>query len=263
MNDEYDDNRDEVTPDPDLDPDLDPAQDARIRALLAELGSGPDGEPIPPEVEARLDDTLAMLVAERGRTDEEIPDEGGSDNVVPLRRRWIQRATVAAAAVIVLGIGSVAVSNLGLMSGGDNSTADSAGESEQSSASEAPDSSSDSDSSSDTGAATLPELSAASFASDVETLLKGRASMLTPEGEAAGDQPKQENRDSAKPGAPNELTSRACPGPEITDGAVPNQVRYDGRLAVLLVHPESGGQQVVEAWNCAGNRKLASTTITP
>ena len=46
-----------------------PEQDARIRALLAELGSGPDGEPIPPEVEARLDDTLAMLVAERGRTD--------------------------------------------------------------------------------------------------------------------------------------------------------------------------------------------------
>jgi hypothetical protein len=40
-------------------------------------------------------------------------------------------------------------------------------------------------------------------------------------------------------------------------------VRYDGRPAVLLIHPESGGQQVVDAWNCAGNRKLASTTITP
>ena len=258
MNDEHDADRDDVTPDPDLDAD----QDARIRALLAELGSGPDGEPIPPDVEARLDDTLAMLVAERGRTGQASPaDENESDNVVPLRRRWLPRAAVAAAAVIVLGAGGVAVSNLGLMSPGENSTSDSAGESAPKSTSEGPDSSSDSGSSSDTGAATLPELSAASFASDVETLLEGRASMLTPEREAAGDQPKQENRDSAKPGAPGALTSRACPGPEITDGAVPNQVRYDGRPAVLLIHPERGGRQVVEAWNCAGDRKLASTTV--
>ena len=96
------------------------------------------------------------------------------------------------------------------------------------------------------------------------TLLEGRrASVLTPEGEAADEQSPQQNRDNAKPDAPGALTSQACPGPKITDGAVPNLVRYDGRPAVLLVHPESGGQQVVDAWNCAGNRKLASTTITP
>lgn len=40
-----------------------PEADAHIRALLAELGSGPDGETMPPEVAARLDDTLARLVA--------------------------------------------------------------------------------------------------------------------------------------------------------------------------------------------------------
>ncbi len=88
--------------------------------------------------------------------------------------------------------------------------------------------------------------------------------MLTPEGEAAERAvPRQQNRDNAKPGAPGALTSQACPGPKVTDGAVPSQVLYDGRPAVLLVHPERGGQQLVEAWNCAGDRKLASTTITP
>jgi hypothetical protein len=252
MNDEHDADRDDVTPDPD--------QDARIRALLAELGSGPDGEPIPPEVEARLDDTLAMLVAERGSAGAR-QDESTSDNVVPLRRRWLPRAAVAAAAVIVLGAGSLAVANLGLMSPGENSSADSAGESAPKATGVAPDS--DSQSGSDTGMATVPELSSSSFASDVTSLLEGRATLLTPEREAAGEQSPRKNRDNAKPGAPEALTSQACPGPKITDGAVPNQVRYDGRPAVLLIHPEHAGRQVVDAWNCAGDRKLASTTITP
>ena len=93
---------------------LDDGQDAHIRALLAELGSGPDGEQMPPEVAARLDDTLARLVAERASA-AEVPDEVGSGNVVPLRRRWGSRATAAAAAVVVLGAGGVAAANLGLL----------------------------------------------------------------------------------------------------------------------------------------------------
>ena len=99
MNDEHESEPDDVTPDPE--------HDARIRALLAELGSGPDGEPIPPEVEARLDDTLALLLAQRAGTGSAAADEHGADestsDVVPLRRRWTPRAAVAAAAVIVLG----------------------------------------------------------------------------------------------------------------------------------------------------------------
>jgi len=257
MNDERDADRDDVTPDP----DLDAGQDARIRALLAELGSGPDGEPIPPEVEARLDDTLAMLVAERGRTGvsaDQHGDEPATDNVVPLRQRWLPRAAVAAAAVIVLGTGSVVVANLYTTSGtGQHSASDSAGESKV-----APESGSDSGSDSSTGAAALPELSASSFANDVAILLEGRASVSTPEGEAADEESPRKNRQNAKPVPPGALTSQACPGPQVTDGAVPNLVRYDGRPAVLLIHPERAGRQVVEAWNCVGNRKLASTTIT-
>ena len=46
------------------DPDLDPAQDARIRALLAELGSGPDGEPL--EVSAYPERRAGLAAGCRG-----------------------------------------------------------------------------------------------------------------------------------------------------------------------------------------------------
>ena len=77
MNDEHD---DEPMNEPMNEPSAD---DAHIRALLAELGSGPDGRPMPPEVAARLDDTLARLVAERAtrespRTSTGDPDERAS-----------------------------------------------------------------------------------------------------------------------------------------------------------------------------------------
>ena len=49
------------------DPSLDPGQEQRLRALLADLGSGAARETdrLPPEVAIRLEDTLAGLVAER------------------------------------------------------------------------------------------------------------------------------------------------------------------------------------------------------
>lgn len=103
---------------------LRPAEDQRIRALLADLGSGPDGESMPPEVAARLDATLARLVAEREAAD---PEESGSTTrdatVVPLRRRWATRGAAAAAAVIVVAGGGIAAANLGLLGGA--TTADS------------------------------------------------------------------------------------------------------------------------------------------
>jgi hypothetical protein len=33
-------------------------------------------------------------------------------------------------------------------------------------------------------------------------------------------------------------------------------------LAVLLVHPAEEGRQLVEAWTCAGDRRLDSTRLT-
>ena len=147
-------------------------------------------------------------MAERGRAGGARPeDETTADNVVPLRRRWLPRAAVAAAAVIVLGAGGVAVANLGQMSGtGQSSSSDSADES----TAEGQESGSGlgvSDSDSGTGASLLPDLSAASFESDVTVLLEGRASMLSPDGRAAeegdaADEQSPDNRDSAKSGAP-------------------------------------------------------------
>ncbi len=146
--------------DPAGDPALDPATDAHLRSLLAELGSGPDGDPMPPEIAARLDATLARLAAvpaetapvsaetapvsgetapvsgETARVSAEtarVSEEAGS-NVVPLRRRRARRTfAAAAAAVVLLGAGGVAVSQLGGLDGSsggssaDSTTSGSAG----------------------------------------------------------------------------------------------------------------------------------------
>jgi hypothetical protein len=248
-------------------------QDAHIRALLAELGSGPDGETMPPEVTARLDDTLARLVAERGTAaaDDESGAEELDNNVVPLRRRWLPRATAAAAAVIVLGAGGVAAANLGVFSSKDATSA--GGRASDSKASEsAP--TTDAPSEEALGGATasgkLPELGARTFAADVAALVQRRASLVTPDevpGPAAGSAEKSPHRlgnhDKAQQAPSDVLRSTACPGPKITDGAVPNPVRYDGQRAVLVVHPERDGRQLVQAWDCSGKRLLAGTSITP
>lgn len=237
------------------DPENEP--DANIRALLAELGSGPDGETMPTEVTARLDDTLARLVAER---DTGEPTQDASATVTPLRRRWLPRITAAAAAVVVLGAGGVAASNLGVF-GGHGSFDSSDGGASSSKAGSAPESTSSDaggDTSSDSSGAALPELHAGSFVSEVTSLLSaGHPRVSTPERPAlpaarATDGPSKLQQDAS-----------ACAGPDVSDGAVINQVRYDGAPAVLVVHPERGGRQLVEAWTCAGERRLAATTLTP
>ncbi len=190
MNDEHDADPDDVTSDPEVDAE----QDARIRALLAELGSGPDGEPIPPEVEARLDDTLALLVAERGRA------AGG-----PGERRGRRPSRRPATSYPCAGAGCRAPGRQPPRSSCWASAAWPWPTSAvcPSRSSRAPrtapvrrrprrspgltprlESKAGSDSS--TGATQLPDLSAASFESDVSILLQGRASMLASEGEAAG-----------------------------------------------------------------------------
>ncbi len=254
-------------------PDDETLPDAHIRALLAELGSGPDGDPMPPEIAARLDDTLARLVAERGpggsgdAVDEELPD-----NVVPLRRTWLPRLTVAAAAVVVLGAGGVAASNLGLFGNQADTMAGSGDSASSETAGGASTLSPDTPSSGLTRdgivtAGELPRLRSASFGSDVESLLSRRAPAAgtpvpsAPDSGAEGKSPTPRNGDTTD--SSKALRSQACRGPRITDGATTSPVRYDGRLAVLVVHPEQGGQRLVEAWDCAGEQRLAETTLTP
>ena len=83
-------------------PDLTPEQEA-VRRLLADARH--DGPP-PAEVVARLDETLASLVAERGSASSEGDDERTAP-VVDLgarRRRMAGIGVLAAAAVVVAGV---------------------------------------------------------------------------------------------------------------------------------------------------------------
>ena len=75
-------------------PDLTSDEDAAVRRLLADAG-GP--VPTPPDVVARLDATLARLVAER---EDERPQEATVTPLALRRRRW-PKVLLAAAAVVV------------------------------------------------------------------------------------------------------------------------------------------------------------------
>ncbi len=266
-------------------------QDAHIRALLAELGSGPEGEALPPAVADRLDDTLARLVAEREQggpaptpEDATVADEdSGGASVLPMRRRWVPRATAAAAAVVVLGVGGVAAASFGLLGNGasDDSGGTSAATADKALPEAARSLSSPTPKTPDQsealgGAVALPELTSASFDQQVGDLLAadalgtpgdGSESSASPQSrpsagaDPSGDADGQPDPQADEQGRPADSSRLAgCPGPEITDGGVPNAVRYDGRLAVLVVHPERDGERLVEAWNCAGDQRLASTT---
>lgn len=116
----------ENEPDATLDPPaaagelpLDPAREAAVRRALADA-AGP--EPVPAEVTAQLEETLAGLVAERATGADLVPDLSHPENpgvVVPLdaaarRRRMRVRALLgAAAAVVAVGVGVGAINGAG------------------------------------------------------------------------------------------------------------------------------------------------------
>ena len=77
-------------------PDLTPEQDA-VRRLLAEARH--DG-PTPPEVVARLEESLAGLQAERTR----VADTAPVVDLAARRRRFVGAGVLAAAAVVVAGV---------------------------------------------------------------------------------------------------------------------------------------------------------------
>lgn len=130
---------------------LPPEQEA-VRRLLADARH--DGPP-PPEVVARLDDTLASLVSERaaGRTAEAATghDDRSPARVVDLgsrRRRVASLGLLAAASVVVAG---VAIGQVLPRSGGDDSSESSAGSASDSSLADTPTSEDDSGSGSGSG----------------------------------------------------------------------------------------------------------------
>lgn len=242
-------------PDPTPESSLTPAQDDAVRALLA---SARHTDPVPADVVARLDATLASLSEERRESPLEAPHETRAPVVALASRRRRTAATLllAAAAVVVAGVGIGQV----LPSGTSN---DSAGSAE--SATSAEDRSS---AESDQG------LGAESFSPDAG----GE--------EKQGDTSSREVAPEATSGAPSELSARSsdadlkaqvralrrsatpsalaadqfCPLPGAGAGELVS-VTYDGLPGALVFRAPVGRTQQVDVFLCGQRGALRSLQL--
>ena len=248
----------------------------RVRRLLGAAADPAEGERIPDEVAARLDDALAGLVAERAGTGEELgtgADTGTgpgspavtSSGTAPLtatgtvtdlatrrRRRWPQ-LLVAAAAVSVVGLG--VGNNLLQSSGGDaassadQATAEMAEEQEAAGAGAASQAAPDADMRSrrpDDGSALVtgerPRLRTASLVLDVQRVEDFGFATPVDRGSAEWQ----------------EACVRPATGGE--DDWLP--VRLDGDPAVLVLGPPAGGRRTGDVFACGdAGSPVSSVTV--
>lgn len=250
-------------------PDLSSAQERAVRDLLADARHT---GPVPDDVAARLDATLAGLAAERaaGPTSSATPDgtddppEAGPDAaVVPLvRRRRIGPVLAAAAAVVV---GGVAVTQVvPQLSGEDASTTseaaldagagqDRAGAPQEGGVS---------------AVSRIPRLSTDSFRRDV---LRARrlAERGVPQEAAASDARGVEGRaesdaDRDRTTAGRSLLTAQALAEQCGIDAGPGRlvvVRYSGRRAVLVLRPPQGGRQQADLFSCGATEPLRSVVL--
>jgi hypothetical protein len=277
--------------------DFDDPAHAGIRDLLA---SARVDTPIPAEVAARLDATLAELT--RGAAS---PSEAPT-TVVPLRRRSKvgPRLLAAAAVIVVAGAGVVGLNQVvsttssdDAMSGtaADSATAqrDSGGRNAPESAPHAPtapspvdgllgDLSSGSVAEKSAVAARVPVLTSARFADQAAGLKLTRLIVLsrssldaaatgstaakpTPtDTNLSGDETRT-NQFNARPSPADRdlasaLKARVCTPPKLA-GTTSYPIVLDGQPAVLVLHKPDGKTRLVEAWSCAGTRLLAIAAI--
>lgn len=271
-------NDDPTFDDPDFD---DPAFD-ELRALLADARAS---EPVPDDVAARLDATLASLQAERA-----AESEPGTAVVVPLRRRLAPRLLVAAAAMVVIATGSVGIARVVSDTGGndavtaDNATAadDADAGSVESVAPRSVDPAQELDSGDMAYAKATVELSSATFAQDAARVMRDAATAAKAQapttgsldtGSIPGSEPlADESADGTAPTAPplTATTGRldmllhqaieACLGPEAA-AAVTLSATLDDAPVALVFRPPTESGQLVEAWSCDGTELLASATV--
>lgn len=224
--------------DPRHDPGHDPAEQARVRALLADLGSAgshPPG-PVPDDIAARLDATLADLADLGPPVTTETPATPATPGR-PDRRRRAPRLLVAAAVAAVVGIGGVTTATLVSRS------------QEQTASSSAGGSSADSGAESgSSGTSGLPALTRAGFAEQAAALTTGPAA--GPDDREGARAPGEGDRSA--------LTAGCAPPPgrgELT------AVLLEGEPAVLVARPVRDGRQVLQAWSCDAARVLATTRV--
>jgi hypothetical protein len=233
----------------------DPAFD-ELRALLADVRVT---EPMPADVAARLDATLASLHAERATP---AP-------VVPLRRRL---APILAAAAVAVVIGGVGIAQLVSDTGGQRSTtADSAGSSEalKSAPSAAAPSARAPHTATKDGAAaafaTVPVFTRARFAEQVASPELTALDALTGSTDTSSGIDTPSAPSSGDLVAPTEgrvpaAVASQCAGPALP-GTRSVPILLDSRPAALVLHPVADGEQLVEAWSCDGGERLASASV--
>ena len=279
-------------------PDFDDPAHAEVRDLLARARVD---EPIPAEVAARLDATLAEL---SGRSRAGAPDGTADDPVVvPLRPRSRfapARLLAAASVIVVAGAGAVGLNQVLQNSSGSDAekstasapapAADSAGGQNQPEVATpenvptSPDGVVNSRTWRD--ASSIPVLTAADFAHEARDLdlkssnrLRQAATLALSYSETSGARKTDDLSSGAKvTPSPNSAQSgdqsssldnltRADAAKARTctgpkiDGTASYPIVLDGEPAVLVVHPENAGTKLVEAWSCDGSNVLAFTTV--
>lgn len=196
----------------------------RVARLLGQVGA--ERPEVPPEVQARLEATLAGLVQERA-----APDQVGRGNA--RRGRWL---LAAAAAVIVMGAGGITVAALSGQST-DRSASTAGGAAADSRGPAAPGASiplKGSDTSEGARTGRLPLIRSDHAAHDVRALLR---------------------RDARRPGTAHRqppATAVDCPGPPGVPQDQARTVLFDRVPASLVLRTP----RVAEVWSCSGVDRL-------
>lgn len=232
---------------------LPPEQEA-VRRLLADARH--DGPP-PPEVVARLDDTLASLVAERSGAD---TSPGRVVDLGSHRRRVAGIGLLAAASVVVAG---VAIGQV-LPRGGGDASESSAGSGSDSSLAEAPTSEDDGGVSSDDGSGNLADSQARepeesfldpgladrpTLFSDDDGDLDGQLLELRPDGTDA----RQRLRSLA--------ALRGCEGVDPGPSAALVSAAVDGEPGLVVFRRPVGEAQGVELYVCGDPEPVRTLTL--
>lgn len=247
-----------------------------LRGLLAETRVT---APIPGDVAARLDATLATLRDEQQARREDA-------RVVVLRRR-VGRVLVAAAAVSVIGAGSYGLVHSGQGSNSDSAASSTGGQADADKAAPlAPQEVQRSGSAPDALTPGVASLRSAHFARDAAAAMRSLSNLTAAQVAPSAPVPVATPSDSAESGGdylakgskaaeappvtatPEPLTDEpthlqsaaACTGPS-APGAVTLPATLDGVPVALVFRPPTASGQLVEAWSCDGASLLDSATV--
>lgn len=250
-----------------------PEQEEQVRRALA---AAPPVEGLPAEVAARLDATLAGLVAERA-TGETGPEPAAVTSLEERRRRRWPGVLVAAAAVSALAYGvGTTLGGVGLSGGG---SAESTAARDQTFSGAGADSADGG--ATGGGAEDAPEEPGA-LVTDREGALAGsaadgRALLVAGTARLHRDSLREEVgrlvRDAGPARTPASDADKTrdsagfldarCEQPDLARGDRFAAVRLDGRRATLVVRKAVGGTRVAEIYSCGDGSDLLAITQVP